>query len=293
MVGQKKKTKTCGKGSQEDMISKLPDALIAEILYHLPTKDAVITSVLSTRWRSLWQCVPGLDLESHAFSNSDAFVSFAEMFRESLVIRKLRLRIHYGDSDGNMPSLSSWIDSLTASMRKIQHLDYDACYCKSASIFTCKTLVYLRLRKWFTSVNAKFVSLPCLKVMHLEFILHLNGAVLEKLISGSPVLKDLLNYFSIAELIKERSMYYEIIEPKVMFSTVPGCLVSSLRFVELRRSISGYEVEMELVRYFLKHSRILEKLRLDIYYTKMAKCAFLTELVAMPRSSSACQVIVL
>ncbi|ESQ43137.1 hypothetical protein EUTSA_v10015903mg [Eutrema salsugineum] len=212
MVGQKKKTKTCGKGSQEDMISKLPDALIAEILYHLPTKDAVITSVLSTRWRSLWQCVPGLDLESHAFSNSDAFVSFAEMFRESLVIRKLRLRIHYGDSDGNMPSLSSWIDSLT-----------------------------MRL----------------------------------------------------CELIKERSMYYEIIEPKVMFSTVPGCLVSSLRFVELRRSISGYEVEMELVRYFLKHSRILEKLRLDIYYTKMAKCAFLTELVAMPRSSSACQVIVL
>ncbi|CAH2070085.1 unnamed protein product [Thlaspi arvense] len=82
------------------------------------------------------------------------------------------------------------------------------------------------------------------------------------------------------------------IEPKVMFATVPRCLVSSLRFVEMKGSISGYEGEMELIRYFLKNSTILEKLKLHLYYTTAKeKFAFLTELVAMPRCCSACELI--
>ncbi|KAL1211080.1 F-box/FBD/LRR-repeat protein [Cardamine amara subsp. amara] len=82
-------------------------------------------------------------------------------------------------------------------------------------------------------------------------------------------------------------------EPKVMFPTVHRCLVSSLKLVELKCSIPGYEREMELVRYLLKNSTILEKLKLDVYYTKKTKCDFLKELVAMPRGSSVCEVLVL
>jgi len=39
--------------------------------------------------------------------------------------------------------------------------------------------------------NADFVSLPCLKIMHLRYIRYPNKTTLQKLISGSPLLKDL------------------------------------------------------------------------------------------------------
>ncbi|XP_020871441.1 putative FBD-associated F-box protein At5g53635 [Arabidopsis lyrata subsp. lyrata] len=69
---------------KEDRISQLPDHLILyHILDHLPIKDLVTTSVLSTRWRSLWLSVPCLKLKSRKFSNSISFVSFGDMFFNS------------------------------------------------------------------------------------------------------------------------------------------------------------------------------------------------------------------
>ncbi|XP_020884976.1 F-box/FBD/LRR-repeat protein At1g51370-like [Arabidopsis lyrata subsp. lyrata] len=438
MVGRKKKPKIWVKVShEEDKISQLPEHLISEILYHLSTKDAVRTSLLSTKWRYLWQSVPGLDLVSYKFSSFDAFVSFVESYfgfhRESW-IRKLRLRFDYSQG---MRDISSWIDAV--STRRIQHLDVNyRGYDKTPlSIYTCETLVHLRLCG-ADLPNAEFVSLPCLKIMHLEDIICSEGTTLEKLISGSPVLEDLTiirssyTYYDrkaiqvrshtlkridinegihvvidapllqclrtdmysiknfriitlgfpskldidmqlmhlylrpnesvirdiltdisrvrdlvisrntwkeiflysqsrpvlqfrnlsrlnvrfdifdlemlptllesctkleslVLELFKDQSMrrHEEKREMNVMFSAVPRCLVSSLKFVELKRSIPRYEGEIELIRYLLKNSRMLQKLSLNVYYKKKAKRDFLIELDAMPKCSSACEVLVL
>lgn len=84
-------------------------------------------------------------------------------------------------------------------------------------------------------------------------------------------------------------------EPKVVFSSVPPCLISSLKFVELKSPILGYEGEIELVRYFLKNSRVLDKLclRFEKHNMKKAKYIILQELLAIPRCSSTCEVVFL
>ncbi|KAJ9550012.1 hypothetical protein OSB04_022555 [Centaurea solstitialis] len=45
----------------EDRITDLPDAVLHHILFLLPIKSIVQTSVLSKRWRSLWYAFPDLD----------------------------------------------------------------------------------------------------------------------------------------------------------------------------------------------------------------------------------------
>jgi len=190
---REKKIKIC-ESPKEDRISQLPELLISEILCQLSTKDAVRTSVLSTRWRSLWEWVPELDLDSSKFSNFDAFVSFADRFFDSNKeswIRKLRVYIFSSSHIKSFPT--RWID--TVRTRRIQHLDVHFGFINRAelpslNIYVCETLVHLRLRG-VTLASAEFVSLPCIKIMYLEHLRYPNEATIEKLVSSSPLLEDL------------------------------------------------------------------------------------------------------
>ncbi|CAA7058607.1 unnamed protein product [Microthlaspi erraticum] len=196
MVSGEKNTNKCDKGSsQEDKISELPDHLISEILIHLSTKDAVKTRVLSTKWRRcLREWIPELDLDSTAFSDFKAFERFAETFfdphKESWT-RKLNLLLHNAAYDWN-PYLTRWINVVTK--RRIQHLEVYAYPC----IYQYHTLKHIYLQDTGTLtthlvhlVDPECVSLPCLKIMSLEYVTYHNEASLEKLLSGSPLLEDL------------------------------------------------------------------------------------------------------
>ncbi|XP_010419264.1 PREDICTED: putative FBD-associated F-box protein At5g53640 [Camelina sativa] len=113
------------KGMKEDRISQLPDDLICQILSHLPTKDAVRTSVLSTRWTNLWLWLPRLELSFVGIRNRTP-LSFANRFFDSnrvSCIDKLELIVTdvYSDIVDGASYLTSWIDA--AVKRRIQHLD--------------------------------------------------------------------------------------------------------------------------------------------------------------------------
>ncbi|CAF1757455.1 hypothetical protein HID58_087628 [Brassica napus] len=355
-----------------------------------------------------------MDLDCHSFSSFDAFVSCTNMFfdkHKASWISKLRLSIRTPVGVDDTTYLTPWIDS--AITHNIQHLDVH---------FSCL----------YKGNDPGVVSLPCLKIMQLEYVKYPNEATFVKLISGSPVLEYLTviraptnnsnvlivcsqtlkriyinqfirfdeqngvvidaplleilmikcyltnnlkiinlgltpkididipfitidvfdandsskrsvvhNFFAsisrarclaishatvkvieklepqlqfsylsqlsasfsmfdlkmlpriLRSCPKLKSLILELVddrhrkngEPTVMFSSVPPCLISSLKFVELKSPILGYEGEIELVRYFLKNSRVLEKLNLRFknHNRKKSKHVILQELLAIPR----------
>ncbi|KAG2311160.1 hypothetical protein Bca52824_022717 [Brassica carinata] len=187
-----------GLPSRRDMISNLPDSLISQMLSCLPTKEAVRTSVLSTRWKSLWLLVPSLRLASHDFPDYNAFVSFVDksldLYREeNSCLHKLELVIRKDDNDQSC--VTRWMDFV--STRKVKHLDVECILVKREhlevvplSLYFCESLLYLRLHR-VSLGGSESVSLPRLKTMCLEQNVYADEAFLQSFISSCPVLEDL------------------------------------------------------------------------------------------------------
>ncbi|EOA23337.1 hypothetical protein CARUB_v10019390mg, partial [Capsella rubella] len=165
---------------REDRISSLPDPILGQILLNLSTKDVVKTSLLSTRWRSVWRSVPGLDLADYELSDYSSFVNFVNSFVEFSVVSPIvKLKLTSKRERSDPLAINSWVDE--AVTRKLQHLEIRRCNgfeLLPISLFVCKTLL-------------NHVSLPRLKTMHLEGVRFTNHAAIETLIASCPVLEDL------------------------------------------------------------------------------------------------------
>ncbi|KAL0687119.1 hypothetical protein Bca4012_086796 [Brassica carinata] len=105
------------------MISNLPDALISKLLSYLPTKEAVRTSVLSSRWKSLWLFISEIDLDTCTFPGGPhAFVSFMEKFLDSSsrvekpCLHKVKLTTVEDD-------ITRWIDFMARP--ELEHLHFE------------------------------------------------------------------------------------------------------------------------------------------------------------------------
>ncbi|KAJ6332936.1 hypothetical protein OIU77_008899 [Salix suchowensis] len=153
--------------ANEDVISELHDDILCYMLSFLPTKRAVATSILSTRWRNLWKSVTILDI----YDGISGYYKNPSTYKErkmNFVNFMDRLFIHR-----NNPSILKFRLSLAQS--------YD---------FTCK-LVTLKLHGHIRFDNLQSVCFPSLKALHLEHLRMLNNIAIEVLLSGSPALEEL------------------------------------------------------------------------------------------------------
>ena len=66
------------KDTSVDRISNLPDSLLCHILSFLPTNEAVVTTILSSRWKPLWTLIPKLDLEDNSISDHTVYSVLAQ-----------------------------------------------------------------------------------------------------------------------------------------------------------------------------------------------------------------------
>ncbi|KAG7565440.1 F-box domain [Arabidopsis suecica] len=179
-----------------DMMNQLPEALILRILSFLPTKTVITTSVLSKQWRSLWKLVPNLEFDSedyesehHTFSENVCkfFLSHKAPVLESL---HLKFRSH----EVSPVDIGLWVGIAFA-----RHLRELVLHCLPqqerftfpSSLCTCNTLETLKLKSFLVDIPSP-VLMKSLKTLHLEFLEFTDDESICNLLSGCPILEDLV-----------------------------------------------------------------------------------------------------
>jgi hypothetical protein len=108
------------KNRHADRLSDLPDEMLQHILSHLPSDEAVRSSVLSRRWRDVHEAVPVVDLVDHKKGRRgyDVKVCFDQQVTGAILskppgtaIRTLRLQAFYQPQE----LLDQWISSAMSS----------------------------------------------------------------------------------------------------------------------------------------------------------------------------------
>ncbi|KAL7129579.1 hypothetical protein ABFS83_13G077100 [Erythranthe nasuta] len=194
------------KVSIDDRLSDLPDSVLCRILSFLRTKVSVRTSILGKRWRYVWAYVPGL-----YFRNDKHYaITRVLMLRKVQNITTFRLvdgdgciffkeKKEKDEADLDKYLTDTWITFVVERDVKRLHLsfryrdcDHDHVVpCLPVCLFTCKTLVDLKLESCGVIPMRVAVCLPRLKKLHLLFVRYEADESIPHLLSGCPVLEDL------------------------------------------------------------------------------------------------------
>jgi hypothetical protein len=212
----------------EDRISSLRDPIICHILSFLPTKIYAATSILSKRWKPLWLSVPALHFDDETFPNYDSFfriVSSIFLSRDiTLPVRSFCLKFSQ-TSTHHSHDINLFVHAV-AQRRGIENLNLEISsmlFCKvqlPPSIFSCKTLVVLNLKGLNVNDLSQLVlDFPLLKTLHLWFMCFKGLGHLVKLLSGCPLLEELLI----------RSMYVENANEPLVSAENFQCLPNLIR----------------------------------------------------------------
>ncbi|XP_010476690.1 PREDICTED: putative FBD-associated F-box protein At5g56440 [Camelina sativa] len=189
-----------------DRISLLSDEVILKILSFVPTKVAVTTSLLSKRWRYLWNHVPKLEYcdpsNDSEHWRASRFVDKFLLFHEAPVLETLHLTL-----SRNCPpiDIETWIR--IAISRGVRDLKITRYFHGSGSgtiypvlnpvpfprsLYTCETLVTLNLEADFTVNDVPLtICFRSLKKLILLLVKLSSDDPVHRILSGCPVLEDL------------------------------------------------------------------------------------------------------
>ncbi|KAK8313033.1 hypothetical protein V6Z11_D01G083200 [Gossypium hirsutum] len=140
-----------------DRVSDLPDSILTHILSFLPTKEAVGTSILSTRWRYLFALLSNLD---------------RVLFFHNTSVDKFRLKC---GKTVDSRRVCGWI---SAALWRV--------------LFTCSTLITLKLDIGFLLDVPKGIIFPNLKTLHLRSVVFFGDDSVESLIYSCTSLEDMV-----------------------------------------------------------------------------------------------------
>jgi len=199
-MGGHKKQKLC---QERDILSTLPDCVLTHILFFLPTKDAVSTCILSSRWRDLWVGLPNIDLDDRLlyfrdmdFVHSYEYVPFMDFVDRILCRHGLSnmTRFRLSCVVCFCPSrISTWISfAIRQNLQELDlHLDLEIPFVLPQCVFSCTSLSVLKIDMECALVVPQMVSLPNLKTLYLVLVEFSDEDSANKLFGSCPILEEL------------------------------------------------------------------------------------------------------
>ncbi|KAG6624803.1 hypothetical protein CIPAW_16G053000 [Carya illinoinensis] len=193
-----------------DKISNLPGHVIDQILSQLSIKEAVKTSILSSKWRFKWATLPHLVFDNQCFPVSSQDQTIVKNKLVSIVDHVLLLhngpiykfKLSHRDLLG-ITDIDRWILHLSRCSIKefVLEIWKGQRYKMPSSLFLCQNLVHLELFNCFLKPPLTFKGFGSLKSLDLQHVT-LAQDVFERLISSCPLLErlTLMNFDGFAHL---------------------------------------------------------------------------------------------
>ncbi|CAA7058369.1 unnamed protein product [Microthlaspi erraticum] len=190
-----------------DRISNMSDDLLLKILSSLPTKEVVATMFLSKRWKFIWTMVPKLDFDDGGcdfyfgygcdFYDENYYKIFRQYVDRFMVLHKspvLETLYFKLGQWSTSEDLATWIRmAIVRRVRKLIVFSFSKTNpTLPVCLYTLKSLVVLKLSEMVVLDVPTTVCLSSLESLHLECVLFQNKESHRRLLSGCPVLKELV-----------------------------------------------------------------------------------------------------
>ncbi|KNA23560.1 hypothetical protein SOVF_023670 [Spinacia oleracea] len=183
-----------------DIISNLPDHIIAHIISFLPTEEAIRTSILSSRWKYLWKGINSILLEGNE-SNLNRFANLVEHVLDncrSTNFLSIKLSCQQSPDNICLSRINAWISTvLSCNVEKLVFYFWNYFPDLPAPplptcILDCSTLIVLKLDSYFDlRIPESVVCFPHIKSLGFHVILPNQERVMHQLLSSCPVLEEL------------------------------------------------------------------------------------------------------
>lgn len=264
-----------------DWISDLPQSIIETILTKLPLRDAVRTSILSSKWRYKWTNLTQLVFDDKCLSISlDRSLAEANLvkfvthflFLHDGPIHKFTLSTSYLQSS---PDIDQWLLFLSRKNIKelVLELGEGEWFKAPSCLFSCQKLARLELVRCELDPPPTFKGFLCLKHLNLQQVL-VAPDVIESLISSCPLLESLtLSYFDSLDLtIRAPNLKYLILEGEfksICLEDTPLLIAISVAMYMTDDIAEHFEHSSSCnFRKFLGGVSCLQRLIGHIYFTK-------------------------